>query len=79
MPSAAPAPLTEAQALSVIRGSCIYAGCHADAPTLMASPNIVSQLQNNVMPPTNQQRYTIRAQDRQALIAFLQTKAGPQP
>ncbi len=68
----APAPLNEAQALSLVRGSCIYAGCHADAATLMASPNILLQVKDSLMPPPTQQRYTLRPADRAALVAYLQ-------
>jgi len=74
---AAPAPaqpLTDPQALSLVRGSCIYAGCHADAAVIMASPNILPQLRDNLMPPPTQQRYTLRSADRAALVAYFQSK-----
>lgn len=67
-------PLTEAQALSLVRGSCIYAGCHADAAVIMASPNILPQLRDNLMPPPTQQRYTLRSADRAALVSYFQSK-----
>lgn len=68
----APAPLNEAQALALVRGSCIFAGCHADGATVMASPNILLQVKDNLMPPPTQQRYTLRPADRAALVAYLE-------
>jgi hypothetical protein len=64
--------LNEAQALALVRGSCIFAGCHADAGTVLASPNILMQVKDNLMPPPNQQRYTLRPADRAALVAYLE-------
>lgn len=69
-----PTPLNETQALSLVRGSCIFAGCHADATTLMASPNILIQVKDNLMPPPTQQRYTLRPADRAALVAYLENR-----
>jgi|GEM_PF-3177194 len=73
-PTAAPAPLNETQATALVRGSCIFAGCHADGATLMASPNILLQVRDNLMPPPTQQRYTLRTADRAALVAYLQNR-----
>jgi hypothetical protein len=70
-----PAPLNAAQASALVRGSCIFAGCHADGPTLMAAPSILIQLRDNLMPPPNQQRYTLRSADRAALLAYLQNRS----
>ncbi|HET9240015.1 MAG TPA: hypothetical protein VFO10_22325 [Oligoflexus sp.] len=70
----APAPLNEAQALALVRGSCIFAGCHADATTVMASPNILMQVKDSLMPPPTQQRYTLRPADRAALVAYLENR-----
>jgi hypothetical protein len=67
-----PAPLNEAQALALVRGSCIFAGCHADAMTVMASPNILMQVKDSLMPLPTQQRYTLRPADRAALVAYLE-------
>lgn len=67
-----PAPLNEAQALALVRGSCIFAGCHADAMTVMASPNILMQVKDSLMPPPTQQRYTLRPADRAALVVYLE-------
>ncbi len=75
-PAPAPAPLNEAQALSLVRGSCIFAGCHADAATLMASPNILLQVKDSLMPPPTQQRYTLRAADRAALVAYFENRSA---
>ncbi len=74
-PTTTPAPLNATQASALVRGSCIFAGCHADGATLMASPNILLQLRDNLMPPTNQQRYTLRPADRAALVAYLQNRS----
>ena len=75
-PTAAPAaaPLNEAQALALVRGSCIFAGCHADGATVMASPNILVQVKDSLMPPPTQQRYTLRPADRTALVAYLENR-----
>lgn len=70
----APAPLNETQALALVRGSCIFAGCHADAATVMASPNILVQVKDSLMPPPTQQRYTLRPADRAALVAYLENR-----
>lgn len=70
------APLSETQAIALVRGSCIYAGCHADATTLMLSSTILTQLRNNLMPPPTQTRYTLRADDRTALVNYFQSRAA---
>lgn len=75
-PSATPTPLNETQALGLVRGSCIFAGCHADAATLMASPNMLVQVKDNLMPPPTQQRYTLRPADRAALVAYLESRSS---
>lgn len=69
-----PAPLNEAQALALVRGSCIFAGCHADGAVLMQSPNILVQVKDSLMPPPNQQRYTLRPADRAALVTYLNNR-----
>ncbi len=66
--------LNETQALALVRGSCIYAGCHADAATVMASPNILVEVKDSLMPPPTQQRYTLRSADRAALVAYLEDR-----
>lgn len=66
--------LDDNQAASLIRASCIYAGCHTDITLVMASPILLTQLQNNLMPPPNQQRYTLGSADRTALVNYLQKK-----
>jgi hypothetical protein len=71
-----PAPLNETQALALVRGSCIFAGCHADATTVMASPNILVQVKDSLMPPPTQQRYTLRPADRAALVTYLENRSA---
>jgi hypothetical protein len=73
---APPAPLNETQAVALVRGSCIYAGCHADAAALMVSPTILMQLRDNLMPPPTQSRYTLRAADRSSLVNYFQSRSG---
>jgi hypothetical protein len=40
----------------------------------MASPNILLQVKDNLMPPPTQQRYTLRPTDRAALVAYLESR-----
>lgn len=77
IPSQAQRPLLqESQAQALLQGSCLFAGCHADGPSLLQNPNSLMQLSDKLMPPPNQSRYTLRDQDRADLVRFLNAKAG---
>ena len=68
--------ISEARARDILAGSCLFAGCHANAAdTLLNSAEQSKQsLESGVMPPPNQSRYTIGDLQKAQLIKFFENK-----
>lgn len=62
--------ISESRALSIMQASCMAAGCHSDLTALTNEPTLIQQLENELMPPPNQSRYTLSDRSRAELVLY---------
>ncbi len=62
--------ITESRARSIMAASCIAGDCHGSVDDIFTSENMIFQLENNIMPPPEQARYTLSDQRRAELVLF---------
>ncbi len=68
------ARISQSRAQSILQASCMAAGCHADLSEIINAATLIQQLEDELMPPPNQARYTLSDKSRAELILYFSSQ-----